>query len=90
MNGFCRKGYLFDSEDNNCVRKHVVTKQMIVNADHTIGEVFSHYPPNIVKIIGKSVWYYHGLEEGLMCWDCIQTRKLVKIIKKRMKLGLKI
>ena len=90
MNGFCRKGYLFDSEDNSDQRKHVVTKDMIEDAHHTIGEELSHFPPNIVKIVGKNVWYYHGLEEGLMCWDSIRVRRLRKIIKKRMKLGLKI
>ena len=89
MNGFCRKGYLFDSDDdkNSNKRKHVVTKDMLLHAHATIADVLTGFPPNVTKIDGKHVWCYSGLEEGLMGWDSISTRKLVKVIKKRMKLG---
>jgi len=40
------------------------------------------YPPNVIKVKGKRVWYYHGLEEGLMFWDSIDKRKLKKFIRK--------
>lgn len=71
-------------------RKHTVTKKMIVQAHETIVDILGIFPPNVTKIVGNRVWCYSGLEEGLMGWDSIPKRKLVKEIKKRMKLGLKI
>ena len=68
----------------------MITDEIICNAGHTVGEIKTWYPPNVIKIIDNTVWCYSGLEEGLMCWDPIPRRQLVKEIKKRMKLGLKI
>ena len=59
---------------------------MILNSHKLISEICECYPPNIIEISddGLYVNYYHGLEEGLMCWDRISIVKLKNEILKRI------
>lgn len=68
------------------VYKHKITKDDILNSDSVIAYYCKCFPPNLIEIHGTVVRYYHGLEEGLMCWDQIDIRKLVKFISKWRKM----
>jgi hypothetical protein len=57
-----------------------VSDEDILNSHDVIGEISSYYPPNVVEIRGSEVWYYHGLEEGLMCWDHMDKDVLIQHI----------
>jgi len=59
-----------------------ITKRTLKDAWMVITTYLGCYPPNIVEVRGKRVWFYHGLEEGLMSWDSIDKRKLKKLIRK--------
>jgi len=64
------------------VRKHSLTNKDLLNANNEISMVFGCYPPNVTKIVNKHIWFYNGLEEGLMCWDSIDKRKFKKELAK--------
>jgi len=66
-------------------KKYVITKDDVLTSNNVISFNVGCYPPNIIKIIGNRIYYYHGLEEGLMCWDSIDIRKLKKWIRKYYK-----
>ena len=59
-------------------------KDKILKSHDLIAKVCNCYPPNIIEISddGLSVNYYHGLEEGLMCWDSIPVVELKKELVK--------
>lgn len=59
-----------------------ISDEGILNSHDVIAEVCECYPPNVIKINGDVVEYYHGLEEGLMCWDAIDKNSLVEHIKR--------
>ena len=62
-------------------RKLIVTDEDIGNAHTRISILGKCFPPDIIKIRGKEVWYYHGAED-FMNWNKISKRKLVKEIKR--------
>jgi len=59
-----------------------ITKKVLEESWAVIASFLKCYPPNVIKVKGKGVWYYHGLEEGLMFWDSVDKRKLKKLIRK--------
>jgi len=66
-------------------KKYGVTDKDILNSHSYIPMFYSCYPPNVIEIRGNKVCFYHGLEEGLMCWDCMDKRKFKKKLAKARK-----
>jgi len=71
----------------NIVYRHKfkLTNNDLINDADMLSKICKCYPPNIVEIHGNRVFYYHGLEEGLMSWDSIDIRKLKKEIRRELK-----
>jgi len=59
--------------------------EKILESHDLIAKIRKCYPPNIIEISSDGLFtnYYHGLEEGLMCWDNIFTSELKEEIIKR-------
>lgn len=76
---------LEENKNHNSVisPKYKITKKDLLNSHNYIGEILSCFPPNIIIVNYKTVWFYRGLEEGLNSWDTIDKRKLKKLIRKR-------
>jgi len=68
--------------------KYGVSNKDILDSHNYIPMFYSCYPPNIIEVRGNKVCFYHGLEEGLMCWDCMDKRKFKKeLLKARRKVN---
>ena len=66
---------------SNKKKHYKITKKELLNTHEEIGEIFGHYPPNIIEIKGKLLCYYHGFED-FMNWDSVDIRKYKKLLKK--------
>jgi len=83
------RGHNYYQCDNNqhvyvvrLLLRNNVSNKVIVETNEILGKVVDNYPPNVIYVKNGHVYYYCGLEEGLMDWYQIDKRKYKKLFKK--------